>query len=174
MLVVGCVIRREVVAQWLNVGSQSLTGLRLGRLGISKLCQEIRFVEFSRRQLGLESLLTIEIAERVSGVFLWVNLVIDSLLQGLHDSDRASDLQKRLRALPDDLEHLYERLFNDIKPAYFEHASQLFQNYRAAGGLLSLLDFSFADEENFDFAIYGEIKPLGPINQRFRCEEMMR
>ena len=153
---------------------QDLTYPDIKHFVVSKLCQSAKFVELQRRQPESASLLTTEIAERASGVFLWVNLVVHSLLQGLRNSDRMSDLQKRLRALPDDLEHLYERLFGDIEPAYFEHASQLFQIHRTAGGSLSLLDFSFADEENLDYALYGEIKPLSLTDQRFRCEEMMR
>ena len=88
--------------------------------------------------------------------------------------DRISDLHKRLRSLPDELEHVYKGLFSGIKPSYFEYASQLFQISRAAGGSLSLLDSSFADEENVDFAMNGETQPLSPTDQRIRCEEMLR
>lgn len=48
----------------------------------------------SRNQPEVENLLA-EIAERSSGVFLWVKLVTRSLLDGFSSGDKLSDLQKR-------------------------------------------------------------------------------
>jgi hypothetical protein len=55
---------------------------------------------------GAPQLVT-EIVDRASGVFLWVKLVVRSLLDGLSNYDRVSDLQERLWILPVDLEDLY-------------------------------------------------------------------
>jgi hypothetical protein len=41
-----------------------------------------------------------EIANKVAGVFLWVYLVVRSLLDGLSNADRMSDLVNRLESLP--------------------------------------------------------------------------
>ena len=153
---------------------QDLTYPDIERFIAAMLCQNPRFIELQSRQPKHASRFKTEIAKKASGVFLWVDLVVRSLLQGLRNSDRISDLQKRLRALPDDLENVYQGLFNSIEPFYFQHASQLFQIHRAASRQLSLLDFSFADEEDIQYALKADIKPLSAIEKRFRCEEMLR
>jgi hypothetical protein len=48
-----------------------------------------------------------EIVEKANEVFLWVKLVVQSLLAGLGNRDSITDLQRRLRELPSDLEKLY-------------------------------------------------------------------
>jgi hypothetical protein len=47
-----------------------------------------------------------EICSKASGVFLWVKLVVRSLLQGFRNHDRISDLRRRLEELPADLAKL--------------------------------------------------------------------
>lgn len=67
-----------------------------------------------------------EISSKASGVFLWVMLVVRSLLQGLRNHDRISDLRRRLDELPQGLETLYEHLLQTMSPIYRQQASQLF------------------------------------------------
>ncbi|KAI4640944.1 uncharacterized protein J4E79_011783 [Alternaria viburni] len=52
------------------------------------------------------------IVEKALGVFLWVHLVVESLLEGLSNSDNLRDLQARHDALPSDLEALFENLLH--------------------------------------------------------------
>ena len=87
------------------------------------------------------------IAQKASGVFLWVTLVISSLLAGLTNGDRITDLQERLDALPPDLEDLFEKIFDSIEPLYKKQASQLFQLIRTTKRPLTLLNLSYAEEE---------------------------
>jgi hypothetical protein len=51
-----------------------------------------------------------EIVEAASGVFLWVKLAVYSLLQGLRNHDRISDLQRRLKELPRDFDEFYKTM----------------------------------------------------------------
>jgi hypothetical protein len=60
-----------------------------------------------------------------AGVFLWVSLVIRSLLAGLVNGDRVSDVQRRLAFIRPDLEKLYEKMLDGLDPFYLEHASQI-------------------------------------------------
>jgi hypothetical protein len=73
-----------------------------------------------------------EIVEKSDGVFLWVKLVVRSLLEGFRNRDTIPDLQKRLRLFPRELEPLYDHLFSLIGPFYMEWASRAFQTMRAA------------------------------------------
>ncbi|KAK2599878.1 hypothetical protein N8I77_011598 [Diaporthe amygdali] len=83
-----------------------------------------------------------------------------SLLAGLTYDDRISDLQRRLDALPADLEKLYVAILDDLDPFYFEHASQYFKLLMIAPDPPSALVFSFADEEDPDFVLKQSVKPL--------------
>jgi hypothetical protein len=73
-----------------------------------------------------------EIVDKSDGVFLWVKLVVRSLLEGFRNRDTIPDLQKRLRLFPRELEPLYDHLFSLIEPFYMEWASMAFQIMRAA------------------------------------------
>lgn len=55
-----------------------------------------------------------EIVDNASGVFLWVKLVVRSLLEGVANYDTLPDLQKRLQELPQDLEELFELMLRKI------------------------------------------------------------
>ncbi|KAI0839652.1 hypothetical protein F5Y06DRAFT_11706 [Hypoxylon sp. FL0890] len=79
--------------------------------------------------VGLEDLLVIteEICLRSSGVFLWVILVVRSLLQGIGNGDSISELLARLRELPTDLAKLYQEIFNSIPTRYRQQATNFFR-----------------------------------------------
>jgi hypothetical protein len=100
---------------------------------------------------------------KACGVFLWVHLVVQSLLEGFSDGERLSDLQHRLDALPADLEELFWKILNSLDSFHFKRASELFQIIRAAIFQLSVLDLSFADENYLepDFTI-----PTAPLSSR--------
>lgn len=70
--------------------------------------------------------LTEAIAEMASGVFLWVRLVVRSLLDGLRDGDLVADLHARLLKLPRDPEDLFESIISDLNPDYLAQASLIF------------------------------------------------
>jgi hypothetical protein len=73
-----------------------------------------------------------DIVERADGVFLWVRLVVKSLLDGIRNRDTTADLQARLHLLPKELEPLYQHLLSLIDPFYLEWASKAFQLSQAA------------------------------------------
>ena len=135
------------------------------------------------------------IVRKSMGVFLWVYLVVDSLLTGLSNSDRLADLQQRLDALPSELSELFDRLLNNLEPIYYRHACQLilvveaFKGYREidverswrTGQLpyieaseLPLLLLSFADEEDLDSVIGARLHGLSSGVRTHREEEMRR
>ncbi|KAL8835402.1 MAG: hypothetical protein Q9170_003330 [Blastenia crenularia] len=73
-----------------------------------------------------------EISEKAQGVFLWVKLVVRSLLDGLGNHDRIQDMEVRLRVLPVDLQQLYYHMLMRVEPMYLQKASEVFQLVRAA------------------------------------------
>ncbi|PSN74857.1 hypothetical protein BS50DRAFT_479188, partial [Corynespora cassiicola Philippines] len=58
--------------------------------------------------------LTLIIAEKSNGVFLWANLVTKSILRGLFASDDWNQLQQRIKQLPDRLGGLYTEMWNRV------------------------------------------------------------
>ncbi|KAF2113604.1 hypothetical protein BDV96DRAFT_613546 [Lophiotrema nucula] len=114
-----------------------------------------------------------EVVRKSSGVFLWVHLVAHSLLHGLANADRTSDLKRRLDELPTDLEELFEKLLRSLEPFYFSHAAQLVQLLKAAPVLPKLLEMSFADEEDAMTAINADIATLA-IDEKIERSEQMR
>jgi hypothetical protein len=81
------------------------------------------FLKLQTLQPNFTDQLIENIISKVSGVFLWVSLVIASLLAGMSYSDRIVDLQKRLNLLPSDLKELYEKMLRSLDPFYLKHAT---------------------------------------------------
>jgi hypothetical protein len=61
---------------------------------------------------------------KAQGVFLWVFLVVRSLLDGLSEDDDIAMLQSRLRALPPTLEEYFELMLRSIDPVYKRHTAR--------------------------------------------------
>jgi hypothetical protein len=128
----------------------------------------------AREQIAATDLVT-EICSKASGVFLWVMLVVRSLLHGLRNHDRISDLRRRLEELPGDLEMLYQHMLQTMSPLYRRQASELFQIVLTSAKVqpeqpLSLLQLSFAEEEDIACSIDAEIRPLPAAIELARCE----
>jgi hypothetical protein len=66
-----------------------------------------------REGLAAAQLVT-EISTKSSGVFLWVMLVVKSLIDGLQNFDTVEDLTDRLNELPVDLEMLYKHMWTSM------------------------------------------------------------
>lgn len=77
-----------------------------------------------------------ELKDRASGVFLWVKLVVASLLIGLRKGDNITELNLRLRELPPDLSKLYASMLGKMDPSYSRQAAVLFRLVRTASTLL--------------------------------------
>ncbi|KAJ4352443.1 uncharacterized protein N0V89_007791 [Didymosphaeria variabile] len=79
-----------------------------------------------------------EVVVKAAGVFLWIALVVKSLIAGLHDGDEITHLRLRLADLPPDLENLYEHMLSRIEPGYRQETSKMFQIFRANDYSLSV------------------------------------
>jgi len=105
--------------------------------------------------------LTRKILDMSSGVFLWVKLVVQSLLDGLTNYDSLSDLHTRLLELPPELHDLYHLMVRSISPPfYMVQASRVLQIVVQAVKPLSVLLLSFADEEDIHLAARASVGGL--------------
>ncbi|KAL0264955.1 hypothetical protein SLS55_000909 [Diplodia seriata] len=102
-----------------------------------------------------------QIAAKAQGVFLWVFLVVRSLIRALEGHDTAMELQRRLDALPEGLEEFFERSIRSIEPAHQAQSARILQVAVTADEPLSILAYHFLDMEvqNSNYAM-GDMDPL--------------
>jgi hypothetical protein len=130
-----------------------------------------------------------EIVSRADGVFLWVMLVVRSLLSGLRNKDRISDLQKRLELIPTEISALYHYMLSHIQPFYFEEGSRLFQlmatarSFENAENLalfdhypepLSMLGMYFANHDPTAFNVHAPIKSLSKMEAQEKIDHRLK
>jgi len=97
------------------------------------------------------SLLLHNIMHRADGVFLWVVLVVKSLMKGLNSFDTMDDLETRLDSFPIELHKLYGHIMEQIEPVYRSKAVEVILivlHSLELDRVLTLLQLSFADEQN--------------------------
>ena len=94
--------------------------------------------------MSLVSLIT----EKAQGVFLWVFLVVRSLLEGLENGDSISILRKRLEELPGDLQKLFQRMLDEIPRVYRETTARNFQVALTAVEPLQAMVYAQMDDDD--------------------------
>lgn len=123
-----------------------------------------------------------QLTEKSCGVFLWVVLVVKSLIEGLYNGDRLPELQERLEQLPSDLAELYRQMFGKIHVSYRRQASKLFRillqglEYEAARNRpypITALMFSYV-EHSWDETASAPLSKLTSQKVARRCDEIDR
>jgi hypothetical protein len=105
--------------------------------------------------------LAVELREKADGVFLWVFLVVRSLLQGLAEDDNIVILQRRLRALPSDLKAYFRLIVDSIDDVYRPYTSHALQLAASTKPLPLLVYWYIPNEmDDPDFALKMPIKAL--------------
>lgn len=124
----------------------------------SKLQENDSFRELENQDPHCNEIVA-DMVKRAQGVFLWVYLVVDSLIKGLDEGDDARDLRKRLDSLPDDLEEYFRHMLRTIDSTHREQTYKIFQITVQAMQPLPVLAFEFleTEEENPSYAL--EIYP---------------
>lgn len=117
--------------------------------------------------------LVLEVTERACGVFLWVHLVVLSLLEGLRDGNSIADLRAITLLLPSDIEELFAKIIGCLTPSYMRQACEIFQCLRTTPEPMSLLDVSLM-QEGFHQAIIAPVKTMEPDELDFRAETTRR
>lgn len=127
----------------------------------NRLSVHERMSEVELDEPGIGTRLASEIVQKADGVFLWVKLVVSSMLDGLGNFDRGADLERRLSELPEDLENLYWHMIYRVKPVwYLEEGFRLLLIVKAARFGLNILQLCFADMQVKDFALKCEVNAL--------------
>ena len=144
------------------------------RLYVRETLEEsLLFRRLQERDIRSQSLVQ-EIVEKARGVFLWVVLVVRSLLTGLRNEDRVLDLQSRLRNFPETLEKYFSHMFVSVEPIYREHTAQTFAIALEAAEPLPLLTYSLLDEEDLDALLKSTGQEMTCASLEERCNIMRR
>ena len=154
------------------------------RLSKKDIKSESLFRRLSKKDITSESLVQ-EIVEKAAGVFLWVRIVVKSLIRGINNHDDIAILQQRLHLLPSELKPLYDHILNNhIEPVYKPWASRAFQIlktsqevldhdrkliYSSTDKYLSILQFIFAMDQHLDIEAVSHLDQKSVMS---RCEEI--
>ncbi|KAK4220645.1 hypothetical protein QBC38DRAFT_175641 [Podospora fimiseda] len=114
-----------------------------------------------------------QIIDKSEGIFLWLALVVATLLEGLTEGDilDPKDLQAALDELPQDLSKLYSSIWSRIKPEYVAESSQLLQIRRAAGDSLSAVNLWLAEKQG---PLDLDISRMAGSSERAYITQLMR
>ena len=121
-----------------------------------EVAQNRKFRELQRKEFQQCTNLIDELVDKAAGVFLWVNLVVRSLLQGLRNQDRIRDLQRRLDMIPADLCQYFEQMMTTLEPFYLKEAIELFDVALKDDHLL--LTYSYIHDEDSALASTARIE----------------
>lgn len=108
---------------------QSLTSPDIRAYVTDKFEVHPRMVLLSQAEPEHAAELTSEIVQKASGVFLWVALVVKSLLRGLMNHDHIDTLRLRLNALPSDLNALFVHMLGSVESVYKAQACRTFRMF---------------------------------------------
>ncbi|KAM0722948.1 hypothetical protein Q7P37_001146 [Cladosporium fusiforme] len=102
-----------------------------------------------------------EIRDRAHGVFLWVTLVVGSLLSGLTQKDGFDELKIRLDELPPTLKGFFERMLESTDDSYKPYAARVLSLAQCSTPL-PLMAFWWVglEAEDPDYAIDMRIESL--------------
>lgn len=113
-----------------------------------------------------------EIVNKASGVFLWVIIVVQGVLDGLRNGDRIEELRTHLDGLPADLGKLYQHMLQKLNPVYRRQASEIFQRFFRSITLESEEPFTsmhlaHIESQDPETALSLPLHPLS-IDQRYK------
>ncbi|ROW11192.1 hypothetical protein VMCG_01135 [Cytospora schulzeri] len=116
------------------------------------------------------------IVTAANGVFFWVFLVVRSFEEGLCNGDSIEDLRKKLEEdIPEDLNELFERIIlRDVPENYRAQSAQIFTLALEAAENLSFMAYWFAEQEDPEYALKLQARPLPSQTLGMRYATMKR
>ena len=110
----------------------------------SKMSQNARMSRFMQAETPEDRLLTLDfkgkVFSRAKGVFLWVILVLDELLEEFTEGESMQGLIRQLDRLPTKLEDFYQHTWDRLPRKYLGESSLIFETLRCATTIIDLHD----------------------------------
>jgi hypothetical protein len=93
-----------------------------------------------------------DIVDRAQGVFLWVRLVVRLLRDSIINDDPVSILHERLRAIPSNLEELFELILDSVDNIYRSRMASTFLAALKTPRHLKMIHYHFLEQEDLTLA----------------------
>ncbi|KAM3515708.1 hypothetical protein MY11210_000686 [Beauveria gryllotalpidicola] len=152
---------------------QDLTHGDLSHYVVDRLYSQPRMRQLSHPEAAEVSHLIQETVTKSQGVFLWVKLVVRSLVYGLPTYGSIADLQRQVHGLPGELDDLFAHM---VASKDYSHASQILQIFQLARKQspekITLLQLSFADDEDELLAEEAPMQKIAMDEVASRCQYM--
>jgi hypothetical protein len=130
----------------------------------SKLLSHSKIQNQIHRGSDLGARLVASIASKACGVFLWVFLVVRSLLECLSHGSYPEELESIIEKYPEELHELYDHMFERMQPPHRAEAFRLFQAIHHAQNVESriptALRLSFMERDQPNRSIHSPLKIL--------------
>lgn len=133
-----------------------------------QLASSILYQDFDQDISELHQL-PAEITQRANGVFIWVRIVIEELIEKFVDGSTISQLRKILSDMPEELKELYQRAVSKVKSEYALESYVMIQIVLSAKDPQTLESLLKAT----DVALQGKVEPMSRATMerrlRSRC-----
>ena len=156
---------------------QTLTEGDIQKYVQDKLGQHALLKRMELAEKGATHRIVDSIMSKASGVFLWVVIVVRLVNIGLQDYDTVPRLLQRIDDLPPDLENLYDHMLRSMSPQNRVEGSKMLQlvlrSMLTHGDFpMTLLQLSFAEEEDCGVAIHTGISAISSQDENWRLESI--
>ena len=118
--------------------------------------------------------LIVRTVNKSAGVFLWIFLVVRSLLEGLTNEDNIQTLEARLDELPADLEDYFKHILDKVDVVYRRDMARTFQEALQATEPLTMIMHSYMDESDAYHALRMDSAPINSRDLYARTSQMRR
>jgi hypothetical protein len=156
---------------------QDLTYLDIKAYVHDKLKSHRRMQALAISELAASEELIDEIVAKASGVFLWVIIVVKSLLGGLLNRDSIEDLRRRLYVLPSDLDALYSHMLCHVDVIYQEQTARTFTVFRMLSverdnrsRVVTALELALSTTASFPHMMSEASFPMDPSEIKAKCD----
>jgi hypothetical protein len=126
---------------------QDLTSADMAHFVEAKLEVNRGFLELKRIFPTEATQLVTDVVAKAEGVFLWVSIVVRSLLAALTEGDGLSDLRTIVDQLPSDIALLYDAIWAQIGGRNMVASAKLLTTFNASQRIPSYITLWLADEK---------------------------
>ncbi|KAF2450179.1 hypothetical protein P171DRAFT_438871 [Karstenula rhodostoma CBS 690.94] len=118
-----------------------------------------------------------DLQKKASGVFLWVVLACRTLVDGFEAYDNAEELQRRVDALPEELEDLFRQILGRIPSRFLHQTAKLLRVCFESHSLgvedqIYAFPLAWAEENEFDVEALSKFEPCSSKEQEIKCRRL--
>ncbi|KAK4505520.1 hypothetical protein PRZ48_003483 [Zasmidium cellare] len=136
----------------------------------SMLMDDERFAALAKQDLRARQLI-VDIRDKAQGVFLWVCLVVASLLRGLTNRDGIDELRKRLFSFPSDLRAFFNDILHTIDESYRTMTCRMLKlaKYDAPLPVMAFWWLKY-EHDNPSYAEMGKMQAIGDLGPQLTAD----